>query len=491
MCIIRLISGILVFLLALSVYIVDTIMQGQGMQRQQSFTAGYEYTHHEYTYHKYNNTDRKYSKTIEYILRNDPDFIEDKSDKMVDWSDKNSKSRIQDYYPFPDISIVDKKYLPILVPDIIPNTYVDGDFEAFVTQSKSNVFFLKPADKYIGNSNGIKISNDPYKLYTNFIKDKYVIQEEVDPLLIDGYKFDIRTYVLIVYNKKYIHIYYNYGIIRYCKEPYEPGSVDPNKQITVFGQFEYVIDNKIICPYLNGIKTIIYQTLYNLEIPDGIGYQYLGYDIMISKSGILYLLEVNIQPSMTRIKFNIDLLQDFTKLVVKPVLTTNKGYKPFMSMTYKNNSNSSMNSNSSNDIIVLAEPNIKHLVELHNITKEYSIMQYIGNLKTWSFNKTRRFIEYGPSDDYYYKAIIISGKVSGIIGIYRNKTTYYNLVIFLGKENIGIGIGNKVLNLFILTVDCTIYADVLNTNTRSLKFFKKLNYSFTVIDKIHRFIIKA
>lgn len=430
-----------------------------------------------YTFHKYEDTERKYSKSIEKLLKENMDFIEDTSENIVDWSDKNSKSRLKDYFPFPKISFIDKKYLPLLFPNMIPNTYIGGDYNKFVRQCRRNVFFLKPADKYIGGSHGIEISNNPYELYKKFIKNKYVIQEEIEPLLINGYKFDLRTYVLISYNKQYIHIYYNYGIIRYCKKPYTNKSIDPDRQLTIYGEYEYIVNNETIKPYLDGIKNILYETLIDFKPPNETGYQYLGYDIMIAKNKKLYLIEVNIQPSLKRVP-DINLLQDFVKLVVKPVLTTNRGHKPFMSI-----------SNLNIDIL-LSEPNMLHFNDLYKITKDISIMKYIGNLKVWSKEKTQRFIEYGPSEDYYYKAIIINKKLVGIIGIYKNNTSYYNLTIFLGKDNIRQNIGTNALKLFLLTIDkCQIFADVLNTNTASINFFKKQGYKYIIMDNIHRFII--
>lgn len=465
---IRLITGIIILFLSVITYLINS-------SSKSCMKIGS--SEKKYTYHKYENIERKYSNEIEILLQNDPDFIEDKSGNIVDWSDKNSKSKLQDYYPFPKVSIIDKKYLPILFPKIIPNTFIKGNFDDFVKKSNKNVFFLKPADKYIGGAKGILISNNPYELYDKFIENNFVIQEEIDPMLIDGYKFDIRTYVLIVYNKSYIHVYYNYGIIRYCKEKYEDGSIDPDKQITIYGKFDYVNNNEKIKPYLNSILEIIYLTLTNLKIPNRTGYQYLGYDMIISKSKKLYLLEVNIQPSLKRVNFDIDILQYFTKLVVKPALTTNRGYRPLIS--YMNN-------------IILAEPNNSHLNDLYNITKDYEVMKYIGNLKSWSYEKTKRFIEYGPSEEYYYKVIVSNSNILyGIIGIYKNKTPYYNLVIFLGKNNFNKGIGTSALKLFLLTIEnnIKIYADVLNTNIRSISFFSKMGYRFNVIDKIHRFDI--
>lgn len=468
----------------LSIILIVVILIGYILQ----FVIEYMYTPHThrigsnesrtYTYHRYTDTNRKYSKAIEELLKQDTRFIEE--DGIVDWSDKNSMSRVKDYYPFPKKSLIDKKYLPILFPKLVPSTYTKGDFNKFIENDSKQlnkvVYFLKPADKYIGGSNGIEISLDPYSLHKKFVEDKFVIQKEIDPMLINGYKFDIRSYVLIVYNKKYIHIYYHYGIIRYCKEKYEQNTIDHDKQITIHGNYEYVTDNEILTPYLNDIKNIIFNTLLRLRVPNELGYQYLGYDIMISKSGRPYLIEVNIQPSFERVRYNINILNDFVKLVIEPVLTNDKGYRPFMSIS--NN-------------IVLAEPNMQYLHDLYNITKNISIMQYIGNLQKWSFEKTKRFIEYGPSENYYYKMILYKNELSGIIGIYKNKTDYYNLTIFLGQNYIGKKIGYEALSLFLLTIDSSpIFADVLSTNERSIRFFKQQGYSYENIGNIYRFIIK-
>lgn len=481
MCIIRFLSVTLVIIFTIICYFINL-----SINKMSNYNEKYG-SMEKYTFHKYEDVPRKYSNKIEELLKNDSDFIEDKSDNiMVDWSDKNSKSRVKDYYPFPKISFIDKKYLPLLFRNIVPNTYVQGDFNKFIKKTNKNVFFLKPSDKYIGGSHGIEIDSDPYKLYDRYLElnkgkkeSKYIIQEEIQPMIIDGYKFDIRSYVLIAYNNNYMHIYYNYGIIRYCKEPYIKGSTDPDRQISIHGKYEYVIDNELLKPYLTSIKDIIYTTLVDLKIPNGIGYQYLGYDIIISSTGSPYLIEINIQPDMKRVNYDIDILRYFPKLVIKSVLTTNRGYRPFISKT---------NLLQNDDEIILAEPNMSHIIELYKITKDISIMQYIGNLKPWSYEKTKKFIEYGPSENYYYKAIIIRNQLLGIIGIYRNKTIHYNLTIYLNKNSIGKGVGKSALKLFLLTVETDkIFADVLNTNIRSIAFFKKMGYIYTVLDNIHRF----
>ena len=480
------ISGVLLILL----FILSIFYK---LNTYKDIYGGMEFTQKIYKYHKFNDTNRKYSKFIELHLKNQDDFIEDLESKIVDWSDKNSISRVKDYYPYPKISIIDKKYLPIIFKNndpLLPNTYIGKEkFDDFVNRSKNNLFFLKPASKFIGGSNEILISTDPYELYNRFIVNDYVIQEEVKPKLIDGYKFDLRIYVLIVYNKDVMHIYIDYGIVRFCKKEYIVGNTSIDNNITIHGEFKYTNDIKELSIYYNLINDIIYKTLYLYDIPSdnvdflnmGIyGYQYLGYDIIISDDEKLYLLEINIQPSLERIKYDTYLIKDFSSMVIKSILDTNRGYRPFISK-YKT--------------ITLSDLSIKyHLSDLYEITKDYDTMKYIGNLQVWSYEKTKRFINYGNSDGYYYKAIIYDNKIIGVIGVYKknNIDEYYYLVIYLSKKNSGKGFGKYALELFLLTIDYSpIYADVLDSNINSIKFFKNIGYTHTIVDNgNYRFIIR-
>lgn len=429
-----------------------------------------------YTFHKYEDTKRKYSEFIANHLRQQHDCKEDNSDNIVDWSDKNRKSRIKDYYSFPNKSIVDKKYLPELLGNrvLLPKTYTGGNFDKFVKQCKRKVFFLKPADKYIGGSKDIAISNDPYKLFKSFIKNQYVIQEEIEPMLINGYKFDIRVYVLLVFNK-IMHVYLDYGIVRFCKEKYVINSTDLDSQITIHGNFEYT-NNIDLQDFYPQIKDIIYETLVNYKPPKHIGYQYLGYDIMISKNKDLYLLEVNIQPSLERINYNTYLVNNFSNLILRSVLSTVYGFTPFMSYS---------------DNIILTDLSMTFLNDLYNITSNIEVMQYIGNLKIWSYQKTKKFIEYGNSEHYYYKGIIHNYKLVGIIGIYYRENNWY-LVIYLNPQVHGLNIALRSYLLFINTIhDKQIYADVLDYNIRSIEFFKKSQLKWDKINNIYRFYIKV
>lgn len=410
-----------------------------------------------YTFHKYENTARKYSKQIEEHLREQSDFIEKNNLEKYYWSDKNSKSILQDYYPFSKVSIVDKIHLPKLFPSIsVPTVNVKTEIR------KDSVYFLKPCSKFIGNSNGILISKDINYLakYAESNEGIFIIQREIKPDLLNGYKYDIRMYILVVYNNSILYIYIYPGILRLCKEKYVEGSIDPSKQITIYGDFVEMQSIDI------HIKYIIYKTLLQLKPQTGkVGYQYLGYDIIKDSKGKYHLIEVNIQPSLERIKYKI--IKDFAKLVARPV-TTSQGYDPFMATDGK---------------ITLSELNLSHYSDLYKITSDINVMQYIGNLKTWSPEKTRRFIQYGNNADYYFMAVLLQNKLIGIVGRAKDKLT-----IYFNPNYTAQGLAKLALHLFLKITTGPLLADVLKSNSVSLRFFKA--YSSTTLSDIVRFQIR-
>jgi RimJ/RimL family protein N-acetyltransferase len=135
---------------------------------------------------------------------------------------------------------------------------------------------------------------------------------------------------------------------------------------------------------------------------------------------------------------------------------------------------------------------LRYLDDLYEITSDYSIMKNIGNLKVWSYEKTKRFIEYGNSDDYTYYGIIVSNKLVGVIGVYTSSgIDHYYLTIFIHKKYLHKGLGSKALQLFLKKYNkqVNIYADVLLSNIESFNFFKK-NYRYVTMDSVYRFYIR-
>lgn len=418
-----------------------------------------------YSFHKFNDTPRKYSKQIYDHLKKQSDFVElDANQLIYYWSDKNRKSILQDYYPFNEISIIDKKYLYKLLPSISIPTFVEGnvtEFNKFINNNKSKIYYLKPSDKYIGGGKDIIISNNPYELFRRKKKND-IIQNEIIPSLINGYKYDIRIYSLIVYNKNIVYVYIYPGLIRYCKEKYVNGSIDKNKQITTTGDFELLNES---CIHNFKIQHILYLTHLDLKPQNNkIGYQYLGFDIIRDRKDNYHLIEVNIQPCLERINYKI--IEDFSRLVARPIITE-KGYEPFIAIS---------------NFIILSEININHLIDLHAMTSNQEIMKFVGNSKIWSLDKTKRFIEYGNDEIYFNKAIIYEKKIIGIIGKKNDK-----LMIFLNPLYENKGLAKASLQLFVKIIEPPLYADVLKQNNKSNNFFK--NYPKETLINIYRYKI--
>lgn len=146
-----------------------------------------------------------------------------------------------------------------------------------------------------------------------------------------------------------------------------------------------------------------------------------------------------------------------------------------------------------NPRIRLMDLALTHLDSLYEITSDYDVMQFIGNLQIWDYKKTKKFIEYGNSDDYYYKAIIIRNKLVGVIGVYKKyKTNFF--VIYLNKRVHHKGIASVAFTLFmkdpIVKMFTPLYADVLDNNQNSIKFFNKLQVPCTKNKNIIRYYLQ-
>ena len=105
-----------------------------------------------------------------------------------------------------------------------------GQFSALkqymLAQEKATTFIVKPDRGAQGR--GIFLIQDPEQAskYT----DMAVVQQYIPPYLIDGYKFDLRLYVLITGVNPLRLYFHNEGMARFCTEKYvEPTSTNLNK----------------------------------------------------------------------------------------------------------------------------------------------------------------------------------------------------------------------------------------------------------------------
>ncbi|XP_066922132.1 tubulin polyglutamylase TTLL7-like [Clytia hemisphaerica] len=111
--------------------------------------------------------------------------------------------------------------------DFVPNSWVlPGEYAMFQfharenKKKKSKTFIRKPVNGAMGH--GIWLTRNIDKIQPN---DTCIIQEYLDkPLLMDGYKFDLRIYVLVLSCDPLKVFLYKDGLVRMSTTPYDPPS---------------------------------------------------------------------------------------------------------------------------------------------------------------------------------------------------------------------------------------------------------------------------
>ena len=219
---------------------------------------------------------------------------------------------------------------------LIPAQLSDLKIDLNSNQKKQlKTFIIKPDRGSQGK--GIFLIQDYFKL--DEYSDSAVAQEYINPFLINGFKFDLRIYVLITSLdplRIYIH---KEGMARFCTEPYEnPNSSNLDKtfchltnfslnkknniikdgknfevkksltfimnEIEKFGGNKIEIQSKI--DQIIGLTIIsIYPTLINqyrssVSSKDGKSrcFEILGFDILIDSNFKPWLIEINNMPSL-------------------------------------------------------------------------------------------------------------------------------------------------------------------------------------------------
>jgi tubulin polyglutamylase TTLL6/13 len=164
-----------------------------------------------------------------------------------------------------------------------------------------------------------------------------VVQKYIkNPFLIDGYKFDLRIYVLVTCIDPLTIFIYREGLARFATEKYslEKGQFDNayihltnyaiNKQNERFNEEEDGSKRKLsdILPLLDKagipsdkvitdiddaiVKTLIsiqpnlshnYKSFFPSDLEGSLCFELLGFDILIDKKGKVWVLEVNMAPS--------------------------------------------------------------------------------------------------------------------------------------------------------------------------------------------------
>ena len=227
--------------------------------------------------------------------------------------------------------------------DVTPTTYLFPlDYNQFLLdrdeEDDDALYILKPVASSCGR--GIKVINKTSKVpkTDGYLASKYVAH----PHLINGYKYDLRVYVLVSsYDPLRIYVY-NDGLVRFATEKYTVDSKDLKKKFIHLTNFsvnkksEKFKDNKgtgeeeessskwsfkaLKKAYeANGInfefvfsqvKDVIVKTLISVE-PHIVGnlhkspsnrnacFELYGFDILLDQNLKPWLLEVNVLPSLS------------------------------------------------------------------------------------------------------------------------------------------------------------------------------------------------
>ncbi|KAK1940838.1 Tubulin polyglutamylase TTLL5 [Phytophthora citrophthora] len=238
--------------------------------------------------------------------------------------------------------------------DIIPPTFIlPKEYVAFVQafQDRSeqlkrngysegkNIWIMKPVA--LSRGRGISLVND---LSQVIYGEQVVIQEYIaNPRLLDGFKFDLRLYVLVTSFNPLEAFLYDEGFVRLCTRPYEDGdlsnifvhltnsSIQKNNEEAIAGSTNPIASvskettdqkdaggTKTTLAYLwrrltaegvdveqvkRNIEEVVLKALLCGEdqIPFQVNsFDLLGYDILLDADLRPWLIEINSSPSMAR-----------------------------------------------------------------------------------------------------------------------------------------------------------------------------------------------
>ncbi|KAL4235786.1 Tubulin polyglutamylase ttll7 [Mactra antiquata] len=246
---------------------------------------------------------------------------------------------------------------------ILPSDYniIQNYMKDLKAHKKSKTFIVKPSNGAQGH--GISLYKNLERIPA---QEHFIVQEYVDkPLLMDGYKFDLRIYVLITSCDPLRVFLFNDGLVRMSTEKYLPpaennlshlfmhltnysvnkhnefyekgASVDAGSKRSIKSFNEYLRRNDYDVALLwRNISDMIVKTLivaephilhaYRMCRPgaplasDSVCFEVLGFDVLIDRKLRPWLLEINRSPSFgtdEKIDFDIKsaLIEDTIRLL--------------------------------------------------------------------------------------------------------------------------------------------------------------------------------
>lgn len=223
----------------------------------------------------------------------------------------------------------------------IPKTYLIYNNINNIINNNPNLFnnLLILKDSILEFSKGIKLIQNKDELITHIKpNNKYILQHIIpNPKLISGKKFDIRMYIILVYEQTKINIYLFYnGYIRISSINY-----NINKLI----QYDSIIINHdknrlyrslkksklydiILKQSIKIIKKSFKKLLPHIQIANHLqGFHILGLDFILDSTNKLWFIEANHGPTLdcpNILKNSNDLLNTLIKEIIEPLILHNK-----------------------------------------------------------------------------------------------------------------------------------------------------------------------
>lgn len=209
---------------------------------------------------------------------------------------------------------------------VLPNEYVSFMRE-YAEQTEKNIWICKPSDSSRGR--GIFLISDMSQLIYD---QQYVIQQYIkNPLLLGGFKFDLRLYVLVTSFFPLRCFLFHDGLVRFATDKYtnDPSSLSNlfshltnssiNKHSPSLNQHKDTVgagckwsleqlkrhmeaqgmDSHLIFGRINNIIVLTLLALWPKVPRQAAGFELFGFDIMIDTDLNPWLIEVNSSPALS------------------------------------------------------------------------------------------------------------------------------------------------------------------------------------------------
>jgi len=213
-----------------------------------------------------------------------------------------------------------------------PVTYIiknENEFNNTLNKLDNNsYYYIKP--KFGERCKNISIYHNNQFVIKKEIRYPFVIQKEVIPRLIDGYKVDYRVYVLYVKINNKIDCYmYPFGLERRCKEKCNNIRNEENSFTISGGDRKIVLLNGKVKECINNVQKNILPR-FNTNNEKEIEICFSGYDLIENNKRNFLILEINSKPCFFHRKniqkLHNDIIEDIIHMV------NNKNFKNFIKL---------------------------------------------------------------------------------------------------------------------------------------------------------------